>query len=359
MQPPPIPPNGDNSRLSSTDITNTVSQSGFLKKIIFWILDRILLVIVALVIMLGVGFSFLYFLQSNKLDKKFEHVVESATKTVSTGLAPKIEVPLINDPTQNVGRNSLKFYRSYLEEQATCQAKAASIRGCVEPLLPQFQQTGLYGYTDPRLAGLQKALRICAGYYNRSSKFRATLSDQGVDSSVLSFVNTINELDQQTANAYMVYADQPTSSPNKLINLNSQRQKFYLENEQVLISNFESKYGIKLPTRNEIYEQVKKDNLDSVQVFINAQEPRKLSEYMVGSVLTDKMSGAAWTVRQGEYISGKIIKSIPVLGGCIIEVEMAFSSVNDGNSSKTHAFMVAAEDPDLNIFWFYFIGDAK
>ena len=359
MEPPPIPPNAENSRLSSPDVLSAASQPGFFKKTIFWILDRILLVIVALVLMLGVGFSLSYFLQSNKLDRKFEHVVESATKSVSTGLAQRIEVPLINNPTENVGRNSLNFYRSYLEEQVTCQAKAASIRNCVEPLLPKLQQPGLYGYTDPRLAGLQKALRICSGYYNRSSKFRATLSDQGVDSLVLSFVNKINELDQQTANAYLAYADQLISSQNKLVNLNSQRQSLYLENEQVLISTFESKYGIKLPTRNEIYEQVKKNNLNSVQVFINAQDPRKLSEYMVGSVLTDKMSGAAWTVRQGEYISGKIVKSIPVLGGCIIEVEMAFSSVNDGNSSKTHAFMVAAEDPDLNIFWFYYVGDAK
>jgi hypothetical protein len=208
-------------------------------------------------------------------------------------------------------------------------------------------------------SGLSKALRTCSGYYNRSTKFRSSLSNENVDQSIVSFVDKINNLDQETAIAYNIYAQDPTHSGNLLINMSTKRQAFYQENEQALINSFESKYGLKLPTRGQIYEEVKQKALNSTQTFLNAQEPKKLSEFLIGSTLTDVMSGEAWIVRPGEYISGKIIKSTPDFGSCALEVEMVFSSVNIGNSAKIHAMLIGAEDPDLNIIWFYYITDAR
>ena len=112
----------------------------------------------------------------------------------------------------SVGKTSAAFYRSYLEEQVICQAKAAGIRGVVEKInLSNTVDVVGNIYTSANLGGAQKALKLCAGYYARSVKRRLSLSAAGVDAAVVSYVDQITAFDQQAQDAYEAYSLEPVS----------------------------------------------------------------------------------------------------------------------------------------------------
>ncbi|MEY3813264.1 MAG: hypothetical protein RL495_1211, partial [Verrucomicrobiota bacterium] len=260
----------------------------------------------------------------------------------------------------SVGKTSAAFYRSYLEEQVICQAKAAGIRGVVEKI-DLSNTVDVVGniYTSSNLGGAQKALKLCAGYYARSVKRRLSLSAVGVDSAIVSYVDQITAFDQQAQDAYEAYSLDPASRSPRLVAIGAQREAFYRESEPALIAAFESKYGIKLPSRKEILEEQSKSALASSARFPVDNGPRKLADTLVGVSLTNTMDGGKWTVEQGEFIDGKVIKATPSVGGCFIEVEMAFRGIRSGRGCKVHAYLIAAEDPVLNMFWIYYASDAR
>jgi hypothetical protein len=260
----------------------------------------------------------------------------------------------------SAGRTSAAFYRSFLEEQVICQAKAAGIRSVVEKI-DLSNTVDVVGniYTSANLGGAQKALKLCAGYYARSVKRRLSLSTAGVDPAVVSYVDQITAFDQQAQDAYEAYSLDPASRSPRLAASGVQREAFYRESEPALIAAFESKYGIKLPTRREILEQQSKAAIESSTRFPVDNGPRKLADTMVGVSLTNTMDGGKWTVEQGEFIDGKVLKTTPSVGGCFIEVEMAFRGIRSGRGCKVHAYLIAAEDPVLNMFWIYYVSDAR
>ncbi len=260
----------------------------------------------------------------------------------------------------STGKASAAFYRSYLEEQVICQAKAASIRGIVDKIdLSNTVDIAGNIYTSANLRGVQKALKLCAGYYARSVKHRLSLSMTGVDPAIVSYVDQLTAFDQQTQDVYEAYAADPGSRPPQLAAFGAQREAFRKNAEPALIASFEEKYGIKLPTRAEILEEQDKAAIARSTRFPIDNGPSKLADAMVGASLTNTLDGGRWRVEQGEFLDGKIINSTPLVGGCLIEVEIALRGSGSGRGCKVHALLVAAEDPVLNMFWIYHVTDAS
>ncbi len=181
----------------------------------------------------------------------------------------------------------------------------------------------------------------------------------GVDPAIVSYVDQLTAFDQQTQDVYEAYAADPGSRPPQLAAFGAQREAFRKNAEPALIASFEEKYGIKLPTRAEILEEQDKAAIARSTRFPIDNGPSKLADAMVGASLTNTLDGGRWRVEQGEFLDGKIINSTPLVGGCLIEVEIALRGSGSGRGCKVHALLVAAEDPVLNMFWIYHVTDAS
>ena len=261
----------------------------------------------------------------------------------------------------SVGKASAAFYRSFMEEQVACQAKAGAIRGVVEridisPTLPDALGNI---YTSPNLGGVQKALKLCAGFYARSIKNRLSLSTAGVDPSVVSFADQITAYDQQAQDIYEAYAQDPSARAPRLATVAAQRDAFLKEAEPALLAAFESKHGIKLAPRSEILEQQSKIAKEASAKFLVDNGPKKLFDTIVGVTLTNTLTGGRWNVDQTEFIDGNVGKSTPLVGCIVFEVNFTLKGSRSQAPCKINAVLVAAEDPALNMYWVFHARDAR
>ena len=248
-----------------------------------------------------------------------------------------------------------------MDEQVSCQAKAGAIRGVVEridisPTLPDALGDI---YTSPNLGGVQKALKLCAGFYARSVKNRLSLSTAGVDPGVISFVDQITAFDQQAQDIYEAYALDPSAKAPRLAVLAAQREAFLKEAEPTLLAAFEAKHGIKLPPRTEIYEQQSKLAKESAAKFLVDNGPKKLFNTLVGCSFTNTLTGGRWNVDQAEFVDGSLGKSTPMIGCIVFEVDMTLKGARSQAPCKINAVLVAAEDPALNMYWVFHARDAR
>jgi hypothetical protein len=261
----------------------------------------------------------------------------------------------------SVGQRSAAFYRDFMDEQVGCQAKAGGIRAVVEridisPTLPDALGNI---YTSRNLGGVQKALKLCAGFYGRSAKKRLALSAAGVDPAVVSYVDQLVALDQQAQDIYEEYAKDPSSKPAQLAVLAARRDAFTRESELSLLTAFEAKYGIKLPSRQEILAQQTKLATDGSAKFLVDNGPKKLADLLIGETFTNNLTGGRWTIDQGEFNDGKIVKSTPLVGCVVFELELSLTGSRSRAPCKINVVLVAAEDPALNMFWVYHSRDAR
>lgn len=261
----------------------------------------------------------------------------------------------------SMGKTSAAFYKSFMEEQVACQAKAGAIRGVVEriDISPTLPDAIGNIYTSPNLGGVQKALKLCSGFYARSVKNRLSLSTAGVDPGVVSFADQITAYDQQAQDIYEAYAQDPSAKAPRLAVVAAQREAFLKEAEPALLAAFEAKHGIKLPPRAEILEQQSKIAKEGAAKFLVDNGPKKLFDTVVGVSFTNTLTGGRWNVDQTEFVDGKVGKSTPLVGCIVFEMDMTLKGSRSQAPCKINAVLVAAEDPALNMYWVFHARDAR
>ncbi len=248
-----------------------------------------------------------------------------------------------------------------MDEQVACQAKAAGIRAVVEriDISPTFPDALGNIYTSPNLGGVQKALKLCAGFYARSVKNRLALSNAGVDPAVISYVDQITAFDQQTQDIYEAYSQDPASKAPRLAIIAGQREAFLRESEPALIAAFEAKHGIKLPARADILARQQELAKAGSAKFLMDNGPRKIADFLVGVNFTNVLTGRKWVVEQGEFVGGSVAKSTPLVGCVVFEMKLSFQGARSKAPCNVDALVVAAEDPALNIYWIFHARDAR
>lgn len=275
-----------------------------------------------------------------------------------SSFSPSVSTSLFGS---SVGKNSALFYKSFLDEQVECQAKAAGIRAVVERIdvSPTFPDALGNIYTSPNLGGVQKALKLCAGFYARSVKNRLALSNAGVDPAVISYVDQITAFDQQSQDVYEAYSQDPASKAPRLAIIAGQREAFLRESEPALIAAFEAKHGIRLPARADILAQKQELAKAGSAKFLVDNGPKKIADLLVGVNFTNLLTGRRWVVEQGEFVGGSVTNSTPMVGCIVFEMKMSFKGARSQAPCNTHALIVAAEDPVLNMYWVFHARDAR
>lgn len=346
MRPPP-----PERKVGAASDSNDVSP-------IFHLIKLVGIAVVSLLVIIAVGYI----------------AIDSGLLSGTSSQSSSLQVPsvLAAEPSQSsgssrsgfgssTGKTSAAFYKSFMDEQVSCQAKAGAIRGVVEridisPTLPDALGDI---YTSPNLGGVQKALKLCAGFYARSVKNRLSLSTSGVDPGVVSFADQITAFDQQAQDIYEAYALDPSAKAPRLAVLAAQREAFLKEAEPTLLAAFEAKHGIKLPPRTEIYEQQSKLAKESAAKFLVDNGPKKLFNTLVGCSFTNTLTGGRWNVDQAEFVDGSLGKSTPMIGCIVFEVDMTLKGARSQAPCKINAVLVAAEDPALNMYWVFHARDAR
>ena len=255
------------------------------------------------------------------------------------------------------GKASADYYNKYMTEQVTCQMIAGTIRGAAEriDLSPVKDTNYLTGtqYETPsnNIPGFKRSLELAAKYYRRSVRNKLSLSSAGIDPEVVSYVEKFTLFDQATQDLYNEYAQTLQSRSKQIEQTGDARDAHVAQHEAALIANFQSKFGIKLQTRQQLREAAIKSSTEEAKQFIDKKSPQELSANLIGSVFKNLESWAEWRVNAGEYVFGRIIDSANGPGVAVIDLEVQLKGSHTGNPGLIRARIIYVKDPDRNLFW--------
>ena len=123
------------------------------------------------------------------------------------------------------------------------------------------------------------------------------------------------------------------------------------QEETALISGFESKFGIKLSTRQQIRELAAKLATDEARQFIEKKSPQELSANLLGQWFQKINDFGTWQVEAGEYVFGRVMDSASGPGVASIDLEVQLKGSRSGKPGLIRARIIYAKDPERNVFW--------
>ena len=257
------------------------------------------------------------------------------------------------------GQASADYYTKFLTEQVLCQLTAGSIRNMAErvDISPSKPDTFGNQYPSPNIPGVKKALEVAAGYYKRSVRNKLSLSSAGIDPSVVSFVEKIAAFDQATSEAYDSYASTLQSEAKTIEAVGKLRDELFEKEEASLIAGFQSKFGIKLPTRAQLREAALKNATDESRQFLDKKTPQELAANLLGMSFVNAQSYGRWTVDAGEYVFGRISDSAAGAGVAVVDLEVQLKGSSSGNPGLVRARIVYVKDPVRAVYWVALVHD--
>jgi hypothetical protein len=236
---------------------------------------------------------------------------------------------------------------------------AGSIRNMAERVdtSPSKPDSLGHQYPSPNIPGVKKALEVAAGYYKRSVRNKLSLSSAGIDPNVVSFVEKLAALDQTTSDAYDSYAATLQSEAKTIDAVGKMRDELFEKEEASLISGFESKFGIKLPTRAQLREAAMKNATAESRQFLDKKTPQELAANLLGQSLVNAQSYGRWTVDAGEYVFGRVFDSAVGPGVAAVDLEVQLKGSSSGNPGLVRARIVYVKDPVRAVYWVALVQD--
>jgi glycerol uptake facilitator-like aquaporin len=254
------------------------------------------------------------------------------------------------------GKASADYYNKYMTEQVSCQMIAGSIRNTVERIdISPVKIDGLYGYhreyPSPNTAGVKKALELAANFYRKSVRNKLLLSSAGIDPDVVAYVEKFAVFDQRTSDLYGEYAETLQSRTKQIEEIGKARDEQVARDESVLIKNFESKFGIKLQTRQELRKSAMKSTSAEARRFLDTKSPQELAANLIGYSFDNINGYDKWRVDAGEYVFGRIMDSACNPGVAIVDLEVQLRGSSSGQPGLIRSRIIYVKDPDRNLFW--------
>ena len=248
------------------------------------------------------------------------------------------------------GKASQDYYTRFMAEQVLCQMTAGAIRGVAEKIdiTPVGTTIQIQSHNIP---GVRKALEVAASYYRRSVRSKLALSSAGIDPAVVAYVEKLATFDEATNRLYEEYARTLQSKGKEIEEIGKLRDACVAQEETALISGFESKFGIKLSTRQQIRELAAKLATDEARQFIEKKSPQELSANLLGQWFQKIHDFGTWQVEAGEYVFGRVMDSASGPGVASIDLEVQLKGSRSGKPGLIRARIIYAKDPERNVFW--------
>lgn len=284
--------------------------------------------------------------------KKAEVVVAVAPSRPAPGLVEK-GLAVTGLQKAEGGKASEEYYRKFMSEQVLCQMTAGSIRGTAEKIDIAPSKSDALGiqYPSKNISGFKKALEVAASYYRRSVRAKLALSSAGIDPAVVAYVEKLAAFDESTNALYEEYARSLQSKAKDIEDLGKARDDYVAQEEAALIAGFEDKFGLKLPTRQQLRESIGKLAIDEARQFVDKKSPQELSANLLGRSFNNLNGLGSWEVEAGEYVFGRVMDSATGPGIAVVDLEVQFKGARSGNPGLVRARIIYAKDPDRNVFW--------
>lgn len=257
------------------------------------------------------------------------------------------------------GQTSADYYSKFLTEQVICQLTAGSIRSFAERVDISPGKPDLFGVQrpNPNVSGVRKALEVAAGYYKRSVRTKLALSSAGIDASLVSFVEKLAAFDQATGDAYDSYAATLQSEAKTIEAIGKLRDELFEKEEASLIAGFESRFGIKLPSRLKLREAAIKAATEESRQFLDKKTPQELAANLLGNAFINANDFGQWTVEAGEFSFGRVMDSSVGAGVAQVDLEVQLKGARSGNPGLVRARIVYVKDPVRALYWVALIQD--
>ena len=252
------------------------------------------------------------------------------------------------------GKASADYYTNYLAEQVYCQMAAGSIRSFVEKVdVAPTVVSAQYNLTteNKNAPGVRRALGVAAGLYRRSLRNKLSLSSAGIDPAVVAYVERFAAVDEPMAQLYESYSTTLKSESERINAVGKVRDDFVAAQEATVISGFESKFGIKLPTRQELRESVMKASSEESRQFIEKKSPQDMAADLLGKSFNNVGGLGSWAVEAGEFTFGRVTSSYPGPGIAVVDLEAQFKGSRTGHPGLVRVRILYVKDPAQNIFW--------
>jgi hypothetical protein len=257
------------------------------------------------------------------------------------------------------GKASADYYNKFLSEQVACQMTAGRIRILVERIDISPNKPGAFGIQtpNPNITGVRKALEVAAGYYKRSVRSKLSLSSAGIDPVIVAYVEKLANFDQAASDTYDRYASTLQSETREIEAIGKLRDNLIEKEEAALISGFESKFGIRLPTRNQLHASLSKSATDEAQQFLEKKTPQELAANLLGNSFINANDFGRWTVEAGEYVFGRIFDSAIGPGIVFVDLEVQLKGARSANPGLVRARIVYVKDPLRSVYWVVLVQD--
>lgn len=251
------------------------------------------------------------------------------------------------------GQASADYYNKFMAEQVLCQMTAGSIRATAEKIDRSPSKPDAFGnqYPSKNIPGFRKAMEVSAAYYRRSVRNKLGLSSAGIDPAVVAYVEKLAAFDDATNMLYEEYARTLQSKSTEIEEIGKARDAHIAQEEAGLISGFQSKFGIKLSTRQEIREAAGKLAIEEARQFVEKKSPQELSANLLGQRFNNLNGLGSWEVEAGEYVFGRVMDSSTGPGVAAIDLEVQFKGARSGNPGLVRVRIIYAKDPERNVFW--------
>lgn len=248
------------------------------------------------------------------------------------------------------GKASEDYYKKFLSEQVLCQMTAGSIRGVAETIDISPVGTTIQ-IPSSNIPGVRKALEVAATYYRRSVRAKLALSSAGIDPAVVTYVEKLATFDEATNALYEEYARTLQSKSKDIDEVGKARDAYVAQEEPALIAGFESKFGIKLPSRQQIRELAARLATDEAKQFIEKKSPQELSANLLGQWFRNLNDFGSWQVEAGEYVFGRVMDSASAPGIAYVDLEVQLKGSRSGKPGLIRVRTIYAKDPERNVFW--------
>jgi hypothetical protein len=248
------------------------------------------------------------------------------------------------------GKASEEYYNRFMAEQVLCQMTAGAIRGVVEKVDLSPIGTTIQ-IPSKNIPGVRKGLEVAAAYYRRSVRSKLALSSAGIDPAVVTYVEKLATFDEATSGLYEEYAKTLQSKGKEIEEIGKARDAYVAQEEAALLAGFESKFGIKLSTRQQFREVGGKLSVAEAREFIEKKSPQELSANLLGQWFRNLNGLGTWQVEAGEYTFGRVMDSASGPGVASVDLEVQFKGARSGNPGLVRARIIYAKDPERNLFW--------
>jgi hypothetical protein len=248
------------------------------------------------------------------------------------------------------GKASEDYYNRFMAEQVLCQMTAGTIRSVVEKIDLSPVGTTIQ-IPSKNIPGVRKALEVAASYYRRSVRGKLSISSAGIDPAVVAYVEKLATFDEATNALYEEYARTLQPKSREIEEIGKARDSYVAQEEPALLAGFESKFGIKLPTRQHIREVAGKLATDEAKQFLDAKSAQELSANLLGQWFRNLNDFGSWHVEAGEYVFGRVMESASGPGVASVDLEVQLKGSRSGNPGLVRARIIYAKDPERNVFW--------